>query len=170
MPALINRAIIPIINDRGISAVRLNNLIYIKEFIDRVASRLYLQDIEIERIEKKYGVKPDIITWGDYFQAEIATSMKNVSDLEFLRAIETVKFDIISSYSIFMNKEKIFFEWIDNSIRNMDMSDITNLNDEEKEIIHLKILMDYYVELGITGNFLESETLWYTSFKEAKVV
>jgi len=170
MSALINRAIIPIINDRGISSMRLSDLIYIKEFIDRISSRTYMPDNEIQEIEKKYGEKPDVITWGDFFQAEIATSMKNADDSEFINAIETVKFDIISSYNIFNDKEKVFFEWIENSIGNIDTSDMTNLADEEKEIIHLKILMDYYLELGITDNFLESETLWYSSFKEAMVV
>lgn len=170
MSALINRAIMPIINEWGMSSMRLNNLIYIKEFIDRISSRTYIPDHEIIKIEKKYGVKPDVLTWGDYFQAELATTMKDADDMEFIKSLETVKFDIISSYNIFMNKEKLFFEWIENSISNMDMSDIDNLSDEEKEIIHLKILMDYYLELGIIDNFLESETLWYSSFKEAMVV
>lgn len=170
MSALINHAIMPVINEWGISSMRLNNLIYIKEFIDRISSRKYMPDHEIVEIEKKYGVKPDILTWGDYFQAELATSMKHAGDMEFLKAIETVKFDIISSYNIFMNKEKVFFEWIESSVRNMDLSDINSLTGEEKEIIHLKILMDYYLELGITDNFLESESAWYSSFKEAMVI
>lgn len=170
MSALINHAIIPVINEWGISSMRLNNLIYIKDFVDRIATRNYMPDHEITEIEKKIGVKPDILTWGDYFQAELATSMKNASDAEFLKVLDTVKFDLISSYYIFMNKEKVFFEWIESSIRNMETSYIISLTDEAKEIIHLKILMDYYLELGITDNFLESETRWYSSFKEAMVV
>ena len=167
---LINRAVLPIINDRGISSIRLNELIDVKEFIDRISTRHYMQIDEIEKLEKKFGEKPDVVTWGDFFQAEMATSMKDIDDCGFIKAFETVKFDMISSYMIFNNKDKIFFEWIENSIRKIDMAEMETITEEDKEIIHLKILMDYYLELGIADKFLESETSWYSSFKEAMVM
>ncbi len=170
MNNLINRAIIPIINDRGITSERMLQLIYIKDFIDRISAKPYMKDEELVRLEAQYSVTPDIISWGDYFQAEMATSMKDESDDEFLKALETVKFDMISSYLIFKDKGSEFFEWIENSFNNIVIDDVKILSDEDKEIVHLKILMDYYREIGITGNFFESELNWYSSFKEALAI
>ena len=42
--------------------------------------------------------------------------------------------------------------------------------DEEKEIVHLKILKDYYIDLGIKDNFSETTLKWYYSFKEAMAI
>ena len=170
MNDLINRAIIPVINDRGISSLRLNQLIYIKEFIDRISSRPYMKTEELNRLEAQYGVTPDIITWGDYFQAEMATTMKDISDDEFFKALETVRFDMISSHIIFKDKGSEFFEWIESSFDKIDINVIEGLSDEDKEIVHLKILMDYYHEMGITDMFTESEMKWHLSFNEALAI
>jgi len=170
MNNLINRAIIPVINTVGITSLRLNHLIYIKEFIERISTKPYMGVDELNRLEAQYGVHPDIITWGDYFQAEMATAMKDSGDDEFLKTFETVKFDMISCYLIFKDKGSDFFEWIENSFNQIDVSDIDNRTDDERELVHLKILMDYYLELGITDNFYESELNWYSSFREALAI
>lgn len=170
MSELINRAILPVINDKGISSLRMTHLIFIKEFIERISSRPYMMEEELARLEAQYGVRPDITSWGDYFQAEMATSMKNASDDEFIKAFETVKFDMISSYLIFRDKGSEFFEWIENSFSSIVTENIDTLTDEDKEIVHLKILMDYYQEIGITDRFYESELNWHSSFKEALAI
>jgi len=170
MNNLINSAIIPVINDKGISSLRLNHLIYIKEFIERISTNSYMKQEELDRLEGQYGVTPDIITWGDYFQAEIATTMQSKNDDEFIMTFETVKFDMISSYMIFKDKGSDFFEWIENSFSNIMIDDIDSLSDEDKEIIHLKVLMDYYREIGITDRFSESELKWHSSFREALAI
>ncbi|HNX22783.1 MAG TPA: hypothetical protein PKG60_01965 [Spirochaetota bacterium] len=170
MNNLINRAIIPVINDRGISSLRMSHLIYIKEFIERISTKSYMKDEDLTRLEAQYGEIPDIITWGDYFQAEMATTMQFKNDDEFIRAFETVKFDMISSYMIFKDKGSDFFEWIENSFGNLIIDDTDNLSDEDKEIVHLKILMDYYQEIGITDRFAESELNWHSSFREALAI
>ncbi len=170
MNNLINEAIIPIINATGMTSLRMNHLIYLKEFIERISSRPYMKEDELKRLEAHYGARPDIITWGDYFQAEMATSMKDADDDEFLTAYETVKFDMISTYIIFRDKGKDFFDWIDNSFTKIEMVEIEKLSDHEKEIVHLKILMDYYLEIGINGRFTESELKWHSSFKEALAI
>ena len=170
MNNVINRAIIPVINDKGITSLRMTHLIYIKEFIERIAAKPYMKQEELNRLEAQYGVQPDIITWGDYFQAEMATTLQNKNDDEFIRAFETVKFDMISSYLIFKDKGSEFFEWVENSFGNIIVDDIDSLSDEDKEIVHLKVLMDYYQEIGITDRFFESELKWHSSFREALAI
>ena len=170
MNNVINRAIIPVINDKGISALRMTHLIYLKEFIERIAAKPYMKQDELNRLEAQYGVHPDIVTWGDYFQAEMATTLQNKSDDEFIRAFETVKFDMISSYLIFKDKGSEFFEWVENSFSSIAIDDVESLSDEDKEIVHLKILMDYYQEIGITDRFSESELKWHSSFREALAI
>ena len=170
MNNIINRAIIPVINDKGASSLRITHLIYIKEFIERISSKPYMKADELNRLEAQYGVTPDIISWGDYFQAEIATSMQSKSDDEFITAFETIKFDMISSYTIFKDKDSDFFEWVENSFGNVVVDDFENLSNEDREIIHLKILMDYYQEIGLIDRFSESELSWYSSFKEALAI
>ena len=170
MNDLINRAIIPVINDRGISSLRMTHLIYLKEFIERISTKPYMKEEELNRLEEQFGVRPDIITWGDYFQAEMATTMKTKSDDEFIKAFETVKFDMISSYHIFKDKGSDFFEWIENSFGNVETDEVDSLSDEDKELVHLKILMDYYQEIGIADRFSESELNWHLSFREALAI
>lgn len=170
MNNLINRAIIPVINANGITSLRMTHLIYMKEFIERISSKPYMKEDELIRLEGQFGVRPDIITWGDYFQAEIATTMKDIDDDEFIKAFETIKFDMISSYLIFKDKEIEFYDWVENSFNNIEIDDIDSLCDEDKEIVHLKILMDYYHEIGLTGRFSESELKWHSSFKEALAI
>jgi len=170
MDSLINRAIIPLINNSGITSSRMMHLIYIKEFIDRISTKSFLQEYEIKKVEEKFGVTPDIISWGDYFQAEIATSTKHLSDDEFIKVFETLKFDMISSYIIFKNKGTDFFEWIENSYSDIEANDVGQLTEEDNEIIHLRILMDYYTEMGLVDRFLESELKWHSSFSEALAV
>jgi len=41
---------------------------------------------------------------------------------------------------------------------------------EEEEILHLKILKDYYTNLGLVNNFTDAEMQWFDGFQEAKVV
>ncbi len=167
---MINRAVVPIINQGSTSSDRLQSLIYIKEFINRISTRDYISQTELTDLEKKYGVKPDIITWGDFFQAEMATSMQTAEDEIFMKAVETVKFDMISSYMIFSGKDTEFFEWVEDSFISIMTIDKSDYTAEDEEILHLKILMDYFTEMGVTNRFNETELLWYSSFKDAEAI
>lgn len=170
MRELITCAMLPVINEKGISSGRLNCLIYLRDFIDRISSGNYISDEELSRIKAKYGVLPDVVSWGDFFQAEMATSLQNADDDEFFSAFETVKFDMISSYMIFSGKGPEFFEWVDNSFNCITIKGQSPSTEEENEITHLKILMDYYLELSINGNFTEAELAWHSSFSQAKAI
>lgn len=170
MQDLINGSIISMVNEGTMSVERINNLIYVKSFIDRIATRKFIEEDAAQDLERKYGVKPDLITWGDYFQSEMATSLMVVSDEEFNRAVETLKFDMVASWVIFCEKEQAFFEWVDDTHAALVNAKESGFTEEEEEILHLKIMKDYYTDLGLVNNFTEAEMKWFTGFQEAKVV
>jgi len=167
MKEIINRALMPVINENGMTIERIKCLIHIKEFIDRISGRDYLSMEDLTKLEQRYGVIPDVATWGDYFQAELGTTFREMSDDIFFSAIDTVKFDMISSYLIFEGKEESFYNWIEDTFYNIVSDEVESYSDEEQEIIHLKILKDYYIDLGLKNRFTEAEMIWHSSFKEA---
>jgi len=170
MNKLINNAIIQMINEKDFSINRINDIIKIKVFIDNISKKDYIPLKEAEKLEEKYGVKPNIVTWGDYFQTEMAASLQDLSDEEFSSAVDTVKFDIISSWNIFSNKDSDFFEWVENTYNKIMKMGFKEHTNEEEQIIHLKILKDYYINLEIESNFSESILEWYHSFEEALAI
>lgn len=170
MKELVNEAIMPLINNGNVSVRRMNNLIDLKIFIDSISTKNYIDLKTQEDIVKKYGVMPDIITWGDYFQTTLASSLIDLSDEEFSKVLDTVKYDMVSSYLIFTEKEPDFFEWVDFSFFEIVAKRKDNFTKEEEEIVHLKILKDYYTDLGIVDNFSKSLLKWYSSFKEALAI
>jgi len=167
MKELINRALMPVINENGMTIERMICLIHIKDFIDRISGKNYLSMDDLTKLEERYGVIPDVATWGDYFQAELGTTFRGMSDEIFFRAIDTVKFDMISSYMIFEGKDEVFHDWIEEAYEDIISVNCESFSDEEQEIIHLKILKDYYIDLGIKNAFTEAEVMWHSSFKEA---
>lgn len=170
MKNLVNEAVIELINNGMISFSRLNSLIEIKEFIDRISSKRYIDDAALAELEEKFGVKPNIVTWGDYFQTELASSLIPLTDDEFATIIDTVKYDMLSSYIIFSEKDSSFFEWVDSIQVDMSGREDMALTSEEDEFLHLKILKDYYLDMGLTDKFTEAEMHWYWSFKEAVAI
>lgn len=170
MEELINESLVEMINDGRISMGRANILIYIKSFINRIATKNFIEEDAIHDIENKYGVRPNIVTWGDYFQTQMATSLMVLSDEEFERGLETLKFDMVASQIIFCEKDLSFFEWVDDTYTTITELKSSDYTEEEEEIIHLKILKDYYVNLGIVNNFTEPEMRWFTAFQEAEAI
>jgi hypothetical protein len=167
MNEVINRALMPVINENGMTIERMRCLIHIKEFIDRISAKNYLSMEDLTKLEQRYGVIPDVATWGDYFQAELGTTFREMSDEIFFSAVDTVKFDMISSYLIFEGKDESFYNWIEETFYNIVSEETENFSEEEQEIIHLKILKDYYIDLGLSNSFTEAEMMWHSSFKEA---
>ena len=66
MTELINGSIIDMVNDGLLSMKRIEGLIYVKEFIDRASGKKFIEEPVVRKLEKKYGARPNIITWGDY--------------------------------------------------------------------------------------------------------
>jgi hypothetical protein len=170
MRDVINEAILPMINDGLISVKRTRDLIGIKEFIDRVSTRKYIEERDAAHLFTRYGVMPSIITWGDYFQTDLASSLQVLSDQEFEKVLDTVRFDIMSSHMIFSGKDKEFFTWVEDTHVRITIQPTHEYSEEEEEILHLKILMDYYVNMGIIDQFTEAEKQWYSSYRQAMAV
>jgi hypothetical protein len=166
----INEAVVPMINDGLISVFRIEGLFYIKEFINRISSKKYLEEASIEKINQKCGVMPTVTSWGDYFQTEMASSLMCLSDDEFDKAVDTLRFDMMASYIIFHEKNEDFFKWIENSHNDILSLKCENFTEEEEEILHLRILMDYYLNCGVIDRFTDAEWAWYNSYCEAQVV
>ncbi len=173
MDKLVNEAVIPVINANHAGNEKIQALISIKELVDRLASVSYLGEEEITRLEKKYGTKPGVCTWGDYFQAEVATHFLGCDDDEFFRAIDTVRFDLIASVIIFTEKDDNFMEWVDSRYLEVIMengNDHNSMSESDKEICHLKILKDYYTGMRLVDNLSDVDIEWFNSYSEARAV
>ncbi len=170
MQDLINESLITMVNDGTISIGRVGRLVYVKDFIDRISTKAYIREETAEELRKKYGVRPTIVTWGDYFQTEMATSLMVVPDDEFNRAVDTLKFDMVASWVIFSEKDGSFFKWVDETYHDIINSKSAGYTEEEEEILHLKILRDYFTDLGLADCFTVDEMRWFEGFEEEKVV
>ncbi len=170
MQEVINEALIPMINEGLISVSRIHELIYIKEFVDRVSTRKYIDSESEENLRERFGVSPSIITWGDYFQTEMATALVHLSEEEFTRALDTVRYDIISSFQIFEDKKIDFIEWIDMAYVSVTGGQDYACEEDPQDILHLKILKDYYINMGIVNRFTKAELHWHDSFIRAEAM
>jgi hypothetical protein len=167
MEKLLNDSIIPFVTEGRIPMSTIRDLISIREFIDRVSDKKYISDASVEIMNRRFGTEPDVLTWGDYFQSDLAVIAAQDPD-NFSRVADTVRFDIMSSWDIFSNADKALMEWVENKTRELWISgkDRSLYTEDDEEIYHLGILLDYYRDLGINGNFYESELIWYHSFFE----
>jgi len=170
MKCILNNEFEPYINNGTLNIFQIRCLVEIKEFVDRIAGRQYLDGRTVASLTEKYGATPTVTTWGDYFQTEIGFQLLGKSDEEFRQAVDTVKFDVISSHIIFTGKGIDFFEWVENNYQ-----DYINRKDElsfreYEEIVHLKILKDYFVNLNITDAFTYDEMKWYGGYREAAAI
>ncbi|MBN1532540.1 MAG: hypothetical protein JXA20_07755 [Spirochaetes bacterium] len=170
MTSLVNEAVLGMINDGYLSGSKIRRLIEIKELVDRISVKKYLEEEDTRELFHRYGVLPNVVTWGDYFQTELATTLKELSDSAFERVIDTVRYDLISSYIIFSAQSGAFFEWVEANHAVIVPCGEGGHTEEENEILHLKILKDYYVNLGIVNAFTDAELAWHESYVEAAAV
>jgi hypothetical protein len=170
MEFILNEELIPMINNGNLNITKIQCLLLIKEFIDRISTTKYLEEKIVNKIMETHKTKPSVITWGDYFQTELAFDLQFKSDEDFIRAVETVKYDIISSYEIFSEKNELFFEWVEYNYNEKVTKNDFFSKDEVEEAKHLNILKDYYNSLKIHNDFTFNELLWYNNFKEAVAV
>ena len=170
MEFILNEELIPMINNGMLNIEKIHCLIEVKEFIDRISGTKYMEDHVVEKIEEKYNTKPSVITWGDYFQTEIAFDLQGNSTEDFVKVVNTIKFDIISSYEIFSDKSDFLFEWVEDNYNSIESNRFDVSEDEYEEALHLNILKDYYCNMKIKNNFSPEEKRWYNSYKEAKAV
>lgn len=137
----------------------------LKVFVDRVAGNRYLPEEEEQRLELKFGVKPDIITWGDYFQERVADAHWELSDDEFNQIIETIRFDIVSAALIFEGKETEFLETVHENRIKSELLPEDERESHDYENIHLGILCGYYSEMNLnTAALNEADLSWFENF------
>lgn len=165
MNTIVNDALIPFINDGTFSMRRVRGLIALKEFIDRISTRQYLDERSVAELAERFGVRPTVVSWGDYFQTEMGTTLLVLSDDEFDRALDTVRFDMIAAYEIFCEQKPAFFTWVDETHRAITAVARERYTEEEQEILHLRILMDYYQNLGLIDGFTAEERAWFQVYE-----
>jgi hypothetical protein len=166
MEKILNDSIMPLVSNGHLSMHSIRELISIKEFIDRVSTKKYIIDDTSDLIMSRLGTAPDIITWGDFFQSDLAMVATTSEKEEFDRIIGTVRFDIMSAWDIFSSASPELVIWIREKSAELTGSgkEVSQYTEEEQEMFHLGILHDYFFDLGINGNFYESELMWYHGF------
>jgi hypothetical protein len=89
-------------------------------------------------------------------------SAVKAADEKFSRMIDTARFDIIAAWDICSSNGTEFLQWVNEAATELWLTgqDDSALNDEEKEIAHLKVIVDYFTGMGLNGNFYESELIW----------
>ena len=166
----INPAIDDMLAHKKLSNLKLEKLIFLKKLVDKVASKPYLPDSEVKKIENKFGVKPDVITWGDYFQTHTASEHWEKSDQEFNTIINTIHFDLIASVMIFANKSNQFFTDVEDAFQAV-VSKSEIIRPEDEEITHLHILMTYYKEMGLKMSSFDSMDFdFFQQYSEERAV
>jgi hypothetical protein len=167
MEKILKDSIVPFVSDGRLSMNTVRELVSIREFIDRVSDKKYITKESAESMTQRFGACPDIMTWGDYFQSDLAMVALTDED-NFTRVADTVRFDIMSAWDIFSTAKTSLVEWVVHKNQELWLSgkDRSLFNEEEEEVLHLGILHEYYVDLGLNGNFFESELIWYHTYFE----
>ena len=167
----INPLVQKLVLENQLSPRKIRNLILLKKMVDRLCSSLYLDPEEALKIEEKVGEFPDIVTWGDYFQTEIAIEHGKKNDAEFEAVIQTVTFDLIASTLIFTNKDDDFRSNVRNAQLAAQVKDYTSWTSEDEESIHLGILLDYFLQMGLDMQKLtEQDFAYFEQFAAQKAV
>ncbi|TGN20749.1 hypothetical protein [Leptospira idonii] len=170
LPKNVNPELLPMIRQGLLSPEKLAILVDLYEIVDRFATTLFTEEEAQLRIKERHGVLPDIITWGDYFQTEVASRYFLESEISFRKIVDTIRFDLISSHLIFSGKP----EYYKNRVRSEAMVsrgiDAALWKAEEEESIHLEILLDYFENLGLAERPLSiQDKIWYEAFSLQEV-
>ncbi len=133
--------------------------------VDGYAGAPYLSEEEVVRLTERFGAAPDILTWADYFQTEVGSRYFMVTDEEFTKIVDTVRYDLISAVLIFQGKSAEFLEEVEANgliARSMDPA-LWGL--AEEEAAHLYILKEYFLNMGLERAILpEADLEWFNTF------
>lgn len=143
----------------------------LKETVDRLSQVNFISTKELKQLEKKFDSKPDIITWGDYFQTEVAEAHRKKTDKEFETIVHTILFDIIASIFIFTNKPQSYLDKVEQNKFLSQGKNFSNWQICDEENLHLGILKDYYTQMFLSIENLTQEDFYffnsYASFTKA---
>lgn len=148
-----------------LSGKKIAELVHLKEYVDRLASTNYIAGKEMASLKDKFGVEPAIQTWGDYFQTELASQYFDLSDLDFEKIVQTVRFDLISSIKIFSEKSNEFNQTVyENGITVYGMNK-DDWDEDQQEAAHLYILLQYFKDMGLKKENIElKDEIWFDTF------
>lgn len=161
----LNPELFSMVKSGQLSGAKILGLIHLKNLVDGYATKPFIENEKLEEIKNKFGVYPDIISWGDYFQTEIASKFFDLSDEKFQTILDTIRFDLVSAYLIFQGKPDNFKDRIRSESLISKSIDSYLWSFDNEESLHLEILLDYFENLGLGNKPLPlSEKIWYESF------
>lgn len=133
-----------------ISPAKEKALLSLKEFMDRAAGCEFISEAEKARSLEKFGVLPDIITWGDYFQTEVASAHWEKSDKDFSLIVQTVIYDTIAGALIFSGKPDSFLQSVRRSYHEALGQQELGSTESIEEAIHLGLLLEYFEQMNLS--------------------
>ncbi len=143
-------------------------LVQLKETVDRFAGTDYVTAAQAEELKARYGAYPEVRTWGDYFQTEIASQHFQMSDADFEKIMDTVRFDLISSSMIFDGKPESFFLQVEEDALLAQGTDPSEWTAETEEAAHLGILRQYFVEMALSRKSVSAaDEAWFHRFAQS---
>ena len=165
----IHPALAPMLAKGQLSGKKIIDLLRLREFVDRMASSHYVPAKELAVLKERFGVEPDIQSWADYFQTEIASQYFGSSDEEFRRIVDTVRFDLIAAAKIFTGKPESFLLQVrEDGIRAYGKKH-SQWSEADEEAAHLYILEQYFSEMGLGSKELAKEDEdWFASFVDGE--
>jgi hypothetical protein len=170
LPNNVNPELLPMIRQGLISPEKLAMLVELHEVVDRFATTLFTDEATQNKLKEEFGVLPDIISWGDYFQTEVASRYFLESEDSLRKIIDTIRFDLISAHLIFSGKPEYFKNRVRSEALVSKGIDAAFLKAEEEESLHLEILLDYFENLGLSESPLSlQDKIWYEGFNVCDV-
>lgn len=161
----IRRALESFVLQKKLNPRKLRNLLAVAGAAERLASRPYMAQDEIDGIVARFGVGPDVTTWGDFFAAETATDHWEKPDPEFERICETVIFDLVAAALIFSGKDAEFFATVMHEYENSVSKEKALRTADDEEKIHLGILAGYHTQMGLDKSRLSDDDMdFFESF------
>ena len=159
------RALESFILQKKLTPRKVRNLVGVATTAERLAGRPYIEKAELDGILGRFGVAPDVTTWGDFFAAEIASDHWEKSEAEFEKICETVSFDFIASCLIFSEKSQAFIDSVMAGYSDSIAKDQGLRNSDDEEKIHLGILGGYFSQMGLAREKLsEADMAFFDSF------
>ncbi|XDD43504.1 hypothetical protein AB3N58_03905 [Leptospira sp. WS60.C2] len=165
LPKHVNPELMPMIRQGLLTPEKVAILSELHNMVERFAGSLYTDEEAQKKILEKTGAVPDLITWGDYFQTEVASRFYLESEDSLRRIVDTIRFDLISAHLIFSGKpdhykdkiraDVLFSKGFDSAMPNQNL-----------ESQHLEILLNYFENMDLGNKPLSlQDKAWYESFQ-----
>lgn len=165
LPKHVNSELLPMIRQGLLNPEKLAILSDLHSIVERFAGSLYTDEETQAKILEKTGSVPDLITWGDYFQTEVASRYYLETEDSLRRIVDTIRFDLISAHLIFSGKPDHYKDKIRGDV--LFSKGIDSASPEQNlESQHLEILLNYFENMEIGKKPLSlQDKAWYESFQ-----